>query len=977
MKEGSSLRTRILLLLLLSVCAALSVAGVMLSFAAKEYHQRRAVAEFRETQEALRDELRRRQLALENLVSALTIDGGIVSSLNMISNYADPTSYQSQVFDPEKRRLARDLSRFAAAGNEISIVALEGDGVVAAFAEKSESSLLEGIVSYGEDGTPSLLVNDGGVRQGWQSGEFPEGADLSRRQLAHEDRFSAFGRSGRQLRQIVSAPAVRFARGDMARTVGRIVVTEPLGEQFLEEFGRAYSLHIAAVLNGPEAARSLPGAPDASLLTRSPDILSSVAPGRDGWYETDSQYVQVYSVSSRNEVVGYFVFTSDKAELGAQVRHMMVVVVLAFVLAALMVLPLGLAWANRSVTRPVDELLASVERIGAGDYDGEAVFAPESRVGEFVRLSSAIRQMASTIRDRESQVRLWAKVMENSLESIFVTDSELRIVLVNAAFTRITGYSAEEAIGQTPRLLKSGRHAPEFYKGMWQSLLNTGHWQGEIWDRAKDGRVFPNLTSITAVKDADGATSHYVAIAADLTEQKEALEHIRYLAQYDPLTQLPNRTLLHDRLSVALATAVREKMQVAVLCLDIDRFKNINDSLGLAAGDELLKWVSEKLLSTVRDTDTVARLTADEFVLVLPALKRPDAAVQVAKSVIAAVGEPLTLAGQSVQIGACIGIALAPTDGRTVDELLRNAEAAMYHAKESGRASYQFFANEMNDRSQQRLRMENDLRQALANGDFSLFYQPQVDIRSGRITGAEALIRWRRNGGESFVSPAEFIPLAEESGLILPIGEWVLQEACRQRVRWRDVGQVAFPIAVNISALQFRQRDFARSVLAVVQEHGIRAGEIELEVTESVVMHDPEEVAAMLARLKGAGFGLAIDDFGTGYSSLAYLKRFALDKLKIDASFVRDIVRDSADLAIVHAVVSLGHSLGLKVVAEGVEGLPELRVLGSMGCDIAQGYHFCRPIPAAEFEVWLAGYVPVPVETGTGTSEPGGGAYLF
>ncbi|WP_374265427.1 EAL domain-containing protein [Zoogloea sp.] len=564
---------------------------------------------------------------------------------------------------------------------------------------------------------------------------------------------------------------------------------------------------------------------------------------------------------------------------------------------------------------------------------------------------SKVRGVVTTIADvtvrrvHEEQLRLAWTVVQNSVEAIVVTDADQRILSVNRAFTDVTGYTAEDAIGNTPRMLQSGHHDRSFYESMWQDIQILGFWQGEIHDRRKNGTFYPSSLSISAVRDQSGRLTHYVAVFSDITERKASEARIAFLAQHDPLTGLPNRTLLHDRLDQALANAARHGTRIALMFLDLDRFKTINDSLGHMIGDRLLQGVAQRLTSCVRETDTVSRQGGDEFLIVLTDVDVPDDAARVAEKILDLLQPPFDMDGQQLGTSFSIGIALYPEDGRDVEMLMKNADTAMYHAKESGRNTYRFFDEAMNVNALERLHLENGLRQAIEQQEFQLYYQPQVELASGRIIGVEALLRWF-SGNLGSISPARFIPLAEECGLIVPIGEWVLQTACRQARAWQDAGLPPVPVAVNLSALQFRRSDIVASVASALAQSGIDGRWLELELTESLLMQSGPDVAAILGRLKALGVRLSIDDFGTGYSSLAYLKRFPVDQLKVDQSFVRDLSDDPDDATIVRAIIQLGNSLRLEVIAEGTETPEQMDFLRREGCVAAQGYLFSPPLPA-------------------------------
>ena len=552
----------------------------------------------------------------------------------------------------------------------------------------------------------------------------------------------------------------------------------------------------------------------------------------------------------------------------------------------------------------------------------------------------------------EKQLRLNAQVFNSSRDGIVITDAHNRILSVNRAFTTITGYEEAEVAGQDPRVLKSGRQDSTFFASMWQVIQCDGHWQGELWNRRKNGAVYPQWLSISAVRDEAGTITKHIGILSDLTESKASKEHIDYLAHYDTLTQLPNHELLRDRTKLALATAKRTSASVALLCLDLDRFQNINDSLGRPVGDYVLRTLATRLSINLQEDDTVCRQGGDEFILLLPSTDA-DGAANVANRMLMTIKQSVLLDdGQSLTLTASIGIALYPEDGHDFDQLSQSADAALKQAKKAGRNNFKFFAEGMRARAHETLLIENQLRMALPKGELLLYYQPQVDATSGKIIGAEALIRWQHPEW-GMVSPARFIPVAENSGQILEIGDWVIRTAVQQMVDWRQQGLLLVPVAVNLSALQFHQPDLYDFVQAILQQHDLSPAWLELELTESIAMEDSGFALDQISKLHAMGLALSIDDFGTGYSSLSYLKRYKIDKLKIDQSFVRELDMDGDDGAIVQAIIHMAHGLGFKTIAEGVETQTQLDFLRAHGCNEIQGYFFSRPVPAEAFTALL------------------------
>ena len=579
----------------------------------------------------------------------------------------------------------------------------------------------------------------------------------------------------------------------------------------------------------------------------------------------------------------------------------------------------------------------------------QSVFTPPG-AGE-PGLISAILDITERKQDEE-RLRLADTVFQSAADAIMVTDAAGVIQSVNPAFTVITGYSAGEAIGQTPRLLKSGRHDRPFYAAFWRSLRETGRWSGELWQRHKNGEAYPVWETIGAVRDPDGRIVQYVAFFSDITQRKLAEQEIFFRANYDPLTGLPNRSMLHERLDQALKRARRQTRRVALLFLDLDRFKPVNDTLGHALGDVLLCQTARRLKACVRETDTVARHSGDEFVLVLPDVGPDQDVHAIAEKVIQRIAEPFDLNGATVHIGVSIGIAFYPDHGLDGATLLRHADLAMYQAKTAGRATCRQYEAVMSDHALRQLSLKTDLRLALERDELTVHYQPILDVKSGALEGAEALVRWR-HPQRGMVPPNEFIPLAEEMGLIRELGAWVLERVCQTLERWGQIG-LCVPISVNLSSHQYLRGLTVDAVRTLLRRYHLRPEQLAFEITESVLISDTLPVEQWLEAIRELGIRVDIDDFGAGYSSLAYLKRFPIERIKIDRSFVRNMVSNLNDRALVEAVLAMAHSLRLVVVAEGVEDAEQLALLRGLGCEYAQGFYFSRPVADEEF-VKIAG----------------------
>jgi len=551
----------------------------------------------------------------------------------------------------------------------------------------------------------------------------------------------------------------------------------------------------------------------------------------------------------------------------------------------------------------------------------------------------------------EQRLKLFEKVFDNALEGITVTDHRGDIVSVNPAFTLITGYEAAEALGENPRILKSDRHAPEFYRAMWADIIKKGQWSGEIWNRRKHGEAYPEWLSISAIKDR-GRTTHYVAVFHDISEMKRKEDQILHQASHDALTNLPNRTLLVDLLDRAVSHAARSGHKLGVICLDLDNFKTINDSLGHAMGDELLRAAAVRITGTVRPEDTVARLGGDEFMVMLGEIANERDAVIVAERILASFRLPFALDGRELVLTASVGISIYPDDGLTPDALIKNADLAMYRAKDQGKNAYQLFTPQMNEAVTRRLNLEADLRRALERGEFLVHYQPRLSFLAQRTVGMEALVRWQREPGV-LVPPMDFIPLAEETGIIVPLGEFVLETACAYTAAINAATGRELKVSVNLSARQFADKTLPDTVARILARTGLSARRLEVEVTETVLMQNLSTAADMLGQLAEMGVAASIDDFGTGYSSLYYLKKLPLAAIKIDRSFIRDIPRNPSDIAITTTIISMCRGLDLAVVAEGVETPEQFNFLLGLRCDECQGYLISRPLPAAAFETYL------------------------
>jgi len=600
---------------------------------------------------------------------------------------------------------------------------------------------------------------------------------------------------------------------------------------------------------------------------------------------------------------------------------------------------------RRQVLEPVWGLEAAAARAAEGDYRQPVAIRRRDELGS---LASCFNRMMEVIRTEQEQLRKLSQAVEQSPAAVIITDKAGVIEYVNPSFTRLTGYELAEALGNNPRILKSGRMELAQYQLMWNVLSNGGTWHGEFLNRKKNGDYYWAESSIAPIRDADGEIAHFLAVQEDIGPRKEYENRLYQQANFDPLTGLPNRQHALDRLGEMIERAHQDRQRVGVLFLDLDNFKSINDTLGHTTGDELLVAVADRLVGVMGEERLVSRLGGDEFLLLLPQVAEIAEAERLAEQAIEAIGQPFEVGGRELFLGASVGITFYPDDGDYPYHLLRNADAAMYEAKERGRNGWSRFTAALNERLQRRLSLESELRLALPREELRLAYQPLWDLAAGRIIGAEALLRWRnRRLGE--LSPGEFISVAEDTGLILEIGRWVLEEACRQIMRWRREGLPELLVAVNVSSLQFSHGDIADTVRQTLRHSGLPAEALKLEITESLLLTDPQVVVGTLNELRALGVSLAIDDFGTGYSSLSYLRRLPVDMIKIDRSFVEELEHDGDAAVVIGAIIAMAQQLDLRVVAEGVETVGQQEFLRARGVDIVQGYLISRPLPPSQF----------------------------
>ncbi len=636
-----------------------------------------------------------------------------------------------------------------------------------------------------------------------------------------------------------------------------------------------------------------------------------------------------------------------------------VVSLIATVLLVLVLFVLAYLITYRRILDPLNRLDQAAKTIQSGNLKRQIVVDAKDEFGTLGQSFESMR--LSLLEDREQreqveqELRKLHQAVEQSVSSLIITDSEGITEYVNHRFELTTGYTEKEVIGQKYNQIRSGQTPISVYEAMWETIKSGEIWEGELLNQKKSGELFWELVSISPVRDTQGTITHYIGMQHDITQRKAMEERLNYLAYHDELTGLPNRTLLVDRFTQLISQSKRRDTKIALLMLDLNRFKLINDSLGHETGDQVLVEIGSRLQRMARTSDTVARYGGDEFVMLIPDIESVTTVTDIARRIHKKVSKPLEIDERILHVSCSIGVALWPEDGERLDNLLSNADAAMYQAKSRSGEKLQFFTEELNNQVQQRMDMENDLREAIARGELELYYQPQLDLTTHTITGMEALIRWH-HPKHGMIPPDRFIPLAEETGLILPIGDWVLEQACQQVKQFQQQGFDDLMVAVNVSVRQLEGQDMTKTLQHLLDQYGISASSLEVEITESVMMEDPDRMIESLSELKELGIRLALDDFGTGHSSLSYLQRFPFDKLKIDRAFIRNITESPDDAAIAMTIGAMAKSLNLTVIAEGVETQEQLDFLKKCGCNEIQGYFISKPVPAKKFIALLKKY---------------------
>ncbi|HPF06353.1 MAG TPA: EAL domain-containing protein [Spirochaetota bacterium] len=788
--------------------------------------------------------------------------------------------------------------------------------------------------------------------------------------------FNEITKDNSVLRDILSVKNLKEEKGLINSSLGYLMISSrPVSDSYMKAPANGKIL-MGRFLAREELARI------SSMLKVNMEILPLDAGGISSFGITDNgrKGSNNFSVKCGNDVIRIYSalndlrgnpiaaallnYQRDIKAIGVQTVKFTLLLVTAL---SLFLMGLVLFFLRRGVLQPVEGLTAEALEITRNrDFFRRL---PESEVDEFLIMARSFNSILDMLVDANSNLEakviertsalttvnqelvLMRQIFEYSLEGIVITNSEAEILSVNPAFTSITGYTSEEVAGENPRMLKSDLHDNFYFENMWKSLKATGHWASEIWNRHKDGKAYPEWLSISAIRDLNGNTTHYVGIFHDISDIKRQEELIKYQAYHDALTGLPNRILLKSRIDKAIAHSTRNKNRFGVIFLDLDNFKVINDSLGHAIGDLLLKEAADRLRRIARNDDTVARLGGDEFIILVEDIADEKPSVILSRRIIQAFREPFCIKGNNLHVGASIGIAMYPEDGEESDSLIKNADAAMYRAKDEGRQTFALFKPSLNESVARKLKIENELRQAINDTNFEVYYQPKMDIKSGSIMGMEGLVRWKHAQG--IISPAEFIPLAEEIGLISEIDRIVMHKAFREVSELINSGMVSMKLALNCSAKSLHYKGLPDIISSALSKYNFKPEWFELEITETSIMRDIEASRAILYMLLETGISITLDDFGTGYSSLSQLKNLPIHTLKIDASFIREIENNRNDAHITESIIAMSRRVGIEVVAEGVEKETQLEFLKNAGCDIAQGYLISRPIPMKDYKVFI------------------------
>ena len=1063
-----------------SVALVLILIAIVSSFLITELHQTTAEEKLLNSITLFQRNLEEKQARLVESGQRLQSNEDILAATHLIWDYQDPDNYQPLIFDVEKQELINLIEREVQATDYVfaGIYSLKGEWL--ALYDKRKNIKAYG--SYDKQGQAVIEISDKEINSvDYQPLITPSHDDSNSRQ----DAYYRLSNNGKDLILMAHFPIMtpdRHAPDVMAWLYLAYVLDDDFAEDMSAKTGSSLIIYdqfkrqnhsYMLVSEGQKPAFGEQLKKVVKNISSDMDAKNIHEAGTH-FMHADDYFAVMFPLELENEKELYATFGLDKANLSSSIETFQRAIFVVLVLSGLIVVPLGMLFAVRTIIHPVSRLTDFAKSLASGKSPNIYGFSSKDELGmladafntmlvsiqmreeslrskqreiegiienapsvismktvdgkyvmvnhlfaEIFKLSSddiigrtdmdifsnetaqefrdndlmvvkgkkaiqfeesalheeilhtyisnkfplldndrnviAVCSIATDITERkksELKLSLAKNVIEHANEAVVVTDLNAVIEEVNDAYIKVSGYSREDVIGVNPKILQSGHHDKQFYMAMWKSIIDTGSWEGEMWDRRKSGEVYPKNLSISTVYDDQGQACKYVGIFSDITERKETERQLKHLAYYDALTSLPNRVMFYDRLQQAVSSAKRDDHLLAIMMVDLDRFKHVNDTLGHDAGDEVLVVVAKQLKSLLRDSDTVSRIGGDEFKIILTDIKSPEEASIVAQKIIDTLRQPIQLKGKMATIGASIGIAIYPEDGNEIDQLIKYADMALYKAKESGRDCYLYFSNDFQTQILDHIEMESDMKKAMALGEFSLHYQPKINLHNDSLSGMESLIRWQ-HPEKGLIPPDQFIPFAEETGLIIPLGEWILNTACQQLRLWSKDLEQPLNLAINLSALQFQQKDFVHTMKKIIDTHGIDPKNLELEITESMVMADVDKAIVIMKQLRDLGLKLAIDDFGTGYSSLSYLKKFPINTLKIDRSFVRELTVDSKDAAMVKAIISMAKDLDVDVVAEGVETKEQLDFLKMHGCHYVQGFYFSKPLNVEDFNSYM------------------------
>jgi len=1070
MKWLNSIKSKVTLLLLFTVVSSLFLAATLFINRLSALQQSETQSLLSHANEQIIQEFKNREKQLSTVMQALIKEDELLASLNLIINYEDKKNYEALIFDPPKQEIARLLAQYAANVSLDIAVIYDDELTPITFYLPSESGPITGYFQY-LLGKPRMMTMHGniGLRppillDKLQPQDVKDSLGTANLRASNDGTlfFDMFTSIDEELfDNKVSKPLLR---------VGMIV-----DHELIESLAARTEVGVQlSFRNSVITSKGIPSIPALRKFTQVSidDFNQELIRSTILWDEFTSRGAHYIRGINHLNIVGrelaQLSFIKDSQSLNYGVLAMKETILFFMPLIVLLVVPIGLLFANRTISIPVKQLanfstllakgkygkvdvssrcelgqlaasfnlmsnnmrnrevelkeshaqfkgiidnapaaiyMKSIEGqyqvinsgfksflnkneagiLGATDFElfpkelAEKFMSEDKQIfmtkkpidfeGDFERYDGkqrtyhsvkfpiindegsiiALCGIATDISEKKSiekSLTLAKQVIDNANEAIVITDTKGIIVEINEAYEQITGYKKEDVIGKNPRFNQSGRHDESFYKAMWQEIHTKGHWEGEIWDRRKNGDIYPKWLSITTVK-SDEAT-HYVGIFSDITNKKNTEQELENLAYYDPLTNLPNRSYFNEQLKRELSIAKREKKKLALFFLDLDRFKYVNDMLGHSSGDELLVMVSRRLEKLLRETDTISRLGGDEFTMIMSNFNDVNYLGNIAQKIVDCIAKPFEVAGAKIHIGTSIGISVYPDDANDIETLVKASDLAMYQVKDSGKNGYHFYSEGMQERLSQRMKLEESIRKAIANEEFKLFYQPKVNIKSRMITGMEALIRWPQLDG-SMISPAEFIPIAEETGMIIELGKWILLTACQQTETLNRQLNLDLKVAVNLSARQFQDKSILDTIATALDETGLNKNNLELEITESMTMDNINTSIDTMKMLQSYGVSLAMDDFGTGYSSMNFLKKFPIQTLKIDQSFIRELKINSQDASIVQAIITMAHALNMKVVAEGVETKEQLCFLNQVECEEVQGFYLYKPMNTSSF----------------------------